>query len=168
MESRPKSGRLSISDSRSAPWRDVSPFQSLNNTKQSLMMEQCPEGTSDHRQGVERSGTPANDANRRKNPDGVTEHPPSYSATPSGLPSPSMQQAGASPLPVVLSGLWPFPSALTIASHCFNCSTLYPASRSIRTTPSGPVKWPAPKTKSVGISFTASTMVGIHFLLRSA
>lgn len=64
--------------------------------------------------------------------------------------------------------LRPSVSALTIASHCFNCSTLYPASRSIRTIPSGPVRWPAPKTKSVGFSFTASVMVGIHFLLRSA
>ncbi len=57
-------------------------------------------------------------------------------------------------------------AALTIVSHRFNCSTLYPASRSILTTPSGPVKWPAPKTKSVGISFMAPMMIGIHSLLR--
>ena len=34
----------------------------------------CPEGTTDHRQAVERSGTPANDASLCKNPDGVADH----------------------------------------------------------------------------------------------
>ena len=65
-------------------------------------MRKCPEGTTEHRQAVERSGTPANDAINKLNPDGVTEHPMLFSTTPSGLLYPSMQQAGASPLPVVL------------------------------------------------------------------
>ena len=34
----------------------------------------CPEGTTDHRQAVERSGTPADDATNNMNPDGVTEY----------------------------------------------------------------------------------------------
>ena len=35
---------------------------------------QCPEGTTDHRRAVKRSGTPANDATNKINPDGVTDH----------------------------------------------------------------------------------------------
>lgn len=52
--------------------------------------------------------TPAN----KRNPDGVTECPPLFSATPSGLPSPSTPQAGAAPLPVVSSSLRPFGNAI--------------------------------------------------------
>ena len=40
------------------------------------MGKKCPEGTIDHRQAVERSGTPANDATNKLNPDGVTESIP--------------------------------------------------------------------------------------------
>lgn len=65
-------------------------------------VRKCPEGTTDHRQVVKRSGTPANDVTYKLNPEGVTEYPVLFSATPSGLLYPSMQQAGASPLPVVL------------------------------------------------------------------
>ena len=34
---------------------------------------QCPEGATDHRRAVKRSGTPANDATNKINPDGVTD-----------------------------------------------------------------------------------------------